>query len=503
MDFNTLMMSLGSQFGGADDLVMRGPVPTLTPNTDLLQRGPVDLSGLSQLLTIEGPPRIGNATALPMIPGATPAGAQPMAPGLPNIAERGDVAGVPQQGRSKKDLILQIAPMIISAFMSRKDPHAAAGLLQGYVRGQQVLEQQRMRADEKEQRRKETAARFLQQVAADAAQFSDPVEFAAYLKFTEEVAADSLGIPRGTITAIPFPKTKAAERVRKAAADRLAQIEKDERWKDKIGTPEFENGVSVEIPGVGRKTISETRDLAGLQTYDASGQAIAPPVLKPKPTDRHLQRAEVSVNGRKVWANYDPHTGAFTDLSGNPLPNAEPVPRAARTPRRQPPAADANDPELVETVMANPVLWHQLTPVVRTRIAPKLAARGFNFARVPAPRRGRVSSDPADAAVEAAVGDAANAAEGEGAAPLYRWPDGTTRAYPAPADAQRRPPRPFRPGDRRVPPVTSDPALRTKAQRAIGEQAVKMGRGPIRVTNAMIDALLADPENVRKLQAQK
>ena len=92
--------------------------------------------------------------------------------------------------------------MVLAAFQARRDPASAGALLQGVIRGQQLAQREQMEAAEQEQQKRMLAARYMQQVAGDAQQFDDPVDFQNYLKFAEQVGTELGGQP-GALRSIP------------------------------------------------------------------------------------------------------------------------------------------------------------------------------------------------------------------------------------------------------------------------------------------------------------
>lgn len=360
----------------------------------------------------------------------------------------------------KQDLLLGLAPLVLSMFTARKDPHAAAGLLQGLIRGNEIAARERTTAQERERERKLLAARFIQQAAIDAARFETPEEAARYLTFAGQFLPEiDPSLPKDhLLNIVPVPvdsmRRKQTESLKGLAAARLKSLESDPRWESKVGTPEFEDGISVEIPGLGPKTPRELRTFAGLQIFDRQSGQVVTPSFPGKPASKQYQSREMLVDGNVEVVGFDPDTNLYYRPGSNePIRNVRPVPDRRPAPRDRPASSDERH---IEMVLKRPELWLELSQLTRTRILPALVARGFQ----PPPRTvGRRQTsrpgDPVDAAVDGALEAPTE--------PTYRWPDNTTRAYPPPADAQPRPPRPPFANRRPQPPPPAPGMVRMRA----------------------------------------
>lgn len=313
------------------------------------------------------------APQLQGMPSAAPTNGPVPMPGMDTMPMPTTQAPVPGMGAAMpqqqpklggKEMILQLAPMLISAFMGGKNPHASAAFMQGYMRSQEAARAQSLDLAERERERQEKAAAYMQRVAADAAQFESPEEHAAYLQFAEKVGAP-LGIKPGTLVgSVAFPKTKAAAAKRTAAQKKLQQLEASQNYREIIGTP-AEEKLRVTMDDGSTMTVPELRALAGLALTDAAGKQVTPPAAAktaPNLTDYEgfLARfakgkgkkvedltAEDEVQARKMWGQADDRP---------PQPRAEPV-------------------VIIQTVDANG------QPV--TKVVPRSEAAGQTFAAAP------------------------------------------------------------------------------------------------------------------------
>lgn len=287
---------------------------------------------LASLLGTTLPPQLSQTGLPPQFTSAVqprpPMPAPPQMPSVPQVQ-----AG--SSGTNVLGVLSQLAPMVMAAFRARKDPQGSAALMQGLIRGHEVARAQQLDREKREQEKREFAARYLQQVASDATQFDDVEEFNRFLSYHEPVA-QTLGIDSAKLRQIPFATSKAAEKKRKLASERIASLESDPRWAHLVGTPEFENGFSVEVPGLGVKTVKELRALAQHQVFDPQGKTVAPRgSIKQAPLSDYegfLLRfarergktpetltASDEVEARKLWGTADnrptppPALGSFED----------------------------------------------------------------------------------------------------------------------------------------------------------------------------------------------
>ena len=243
MDFNSLFASLAPQLAGmADPAPMAGAAPTLPGAPPMPQPAPTMMA-----------PR-------------------PMFAPQPQ----------PRQGGGAMETIRELAPIIMSAFTAMKDPAAAGALMAGVARGREMAYAKTVQAENRDAERRELAAKYMQQVAADASQFDNVEEHQKYLQFAEQVG-QAFGIQPGTLSqTIPFPKTKQATAKRLAAQKRLTALESNAGYKDIIGTPQ-ESGLSVDMEDGERLTVAQLRERAGMALYDPKGAQVVPtPAPKPE-----------------------------------------------------------------------------------------------------------------------------------------------------------------------------------------------------------------------------
>lgn len=299
------------------------------------------------------------------LPSPAPMAAAPMAPPPPS-----------QPKPRPKDLLLQLAPLVLSMFTARKDPFASAGLLQGMIRGNEIAQRQHVEAQERKREQKLAAAKLMQQAGADAARFATPEEAANYLAFAEQFIREiDPELPQGHLgRTVPIPvasmNQRRADADRKAAADKVEEILK-------LYGPEAAQATEVTFRGK-RMPFSALVQLAELGAQGPAGP-LAPPVKAEKPPNKQYQSKEMLVDGKVEVVGYDPDTNLYyRPGDSQPLRNVRPVPDKPTGGGK----GISGDAQLVEAVINHPALWDNLTPTVRSRIGPALAAKGFaNFGR--------------------------------------------------------------------------------------------------------------------------
>lgn len=240
-----------------------------------------DLSGLATLAAglsngMTAPAGIGSPASAPAPPMESAAPQPPpMAP--PSMPMPQAPPNAPRPKHETRDMLMQLAPMVLSMFVARKHPQHAAAILQGMAEGQDAARTQQLAAYDKEQHRKDVAAEYMRNVAADAQQFDDPVEFTKYLQFAE-MAGAHYGIKPGDLSGtIGFPATKAAKVAQAKAAARIKELQT--LYGEKLSDPEVQN-FTVNFDGRQLK-VSDLMGLAGLQIRKADGSNAAD-VLTPK-----------------------------------------------------------------------------------------------------------------------------------------------------------------------------------------------------------------------------
>jgi hypothetical protein len=315
----------------------------------------IDLSGLAKIAPML------SAQLPTMGIGAPDAGMElPEAPSLAVPPMPAPQARPPQT----RDLIMELAPMVLSMFAAKNNPLHAAAILRGMSQGQEAARLQQLDAEQKEQRKREAAAEYMRRVAADAQQFDDPVEFAKYLRFAE-TAGQHVGIQPGTLAQnIAFPASKAAKAAQAKAASRVRELQAV--YGEKLSDPDVQN-FTVTFDGKQIK-VSDLMGLAGLQITNDKGDGLAAPskleaggnsdeaqyrrVLiaefkeanKRDPNNSELrqifeqakggrktapnfQSREALVGGKRTFVNFDPETGKYFDTRGVEV-QASPIPPA-------------------------------------------------------------------------------------------------------------------------------------------------------------------------------
>lgn len=230
------------------------------------------------------PQLAGVADAAPAAGGPLAAPASPLSTPLPQRAPFPMAAPQAAPRRpGKMDLVAELAPLLVSSFAALKgNPGEGGAFMQGIARGREVARARQIEAENRELERKQTAARYMQQVAADAQQFQTVEEHQKYLEYAERVGS-AFGIQPGELTqTIAFPKTKAAAAKQKAAQARLQQLESSANYRDIIGTPQ-EEGLSVTMDDGERLTVAQLRARAGLALTDATGRQVTPTPKPEKP----------------------------------------------------------------------------------------------------------------------------------------------------------------------------------------------------------------------------
>jgi hypothetical protein len=160
---------------------------------------------LSPIASLQGSPMDGPVAPEPPAPMALP----------PPMAQQPRGGGV-------RDILMQMAPMVLSAFSARKNPRGSAALLNGVVKGQQQAARERFDREQQQTKRRDAIADFMRQVAVDAQQFTTPEEVAQYLDFAETIARQiDPTMPAGTMRrTIPVSSTRMAD-----AASKKTQAE--------------------------------------------------------------------------------------------------------------------------------------------------------------------------------------------------------------------------------------------------------------------------------------
>ena len=343
------------------DDIIRLPMPIGTramPEVLPFRNGtPIDIEMLSGLggglpLPEEAPRGAGGGmpSFAPPAPPAPPQ-EQPMLPPIPPQMQR-----QPEPEMGGRDLVMQLIPLVMAAFQGRKDPRSAAALLRGVAGGQEMARKEQLDARQRDDEKRQLQAKWMQSVASDAAQFTDPVEHQRYLDFAEQVS-ESMGLPRGWTRSIAFPKSKAvaAKKAKAEAKEKALRA----RFGEQFDTDGVQNATITGDPDFDGMKVRDVVALAGLHLTDAAGKTVAPSVMADEQTidqailsadkrgdqaevarlldlkrrmsgqgraPKSLQRTEVYFRGRRVLANYDPATGTYTDTQGNALPDAQPLP---------------------------------------------------------------------------------------------------------------------------------------------------------------------------------
>lgn len=312
------------------------------------------------------------AGAAPSLLGSTP---PPTAPPVPMRAPF--TAPPPQrQGGGAMDIIAEIAPLILSAFTAMKgDPGAAGALMQGVARGRQVAMDQRFKADEKERERRDFGAKFMAEMGMKAQQFETPDELDAFKRYVDPVG-EQFGLPKGWTANLVFP----AERLERSKLAKiraaLNDFDSNPNWKRvQAERPDYDES-GLRLSGV-NMTVAQARQIVDQEVTDTAGQRVQPPAKAPtpvKPPNKQYQRAEMLVKGKATIVSFDPDTNQYFLPGGTTPIEVQPIPEKPSAGRG---GNGGSDDALVATVLANPPLWDNLTPAVRTRIAPKLAEQGF------------------------------------------------------------------------------------------------------------------------------
>lgn len=102
----------------------------------------------------------------------------------------------------------------------------------------------------------------------------------------------------------------------------------------------------------------------------------APPQAQ-KTDRRGFTPVDITVNGKRQSANFDPDTGLYYGI-GSDQPLSGDIQKYEKPERNDGGRGDAStNAGLIEAVIANPSLWDNLTPTAKTAIAPELSKRGF------------------------------------------------------------------------------------------------------------------------------
>jgi hypothetical protein len=309
----------------------------------------MDLDALLRTLNPTAGPPNPMAAPNPMVGGiTTPAPPVPMAPR--------PMAQGPQK-LGTRQIIQQLAPILMSAIVNRKNPHATAALVQGMAQGRMAADTQRMQAAERDEAKRQASAKMLQEFAGGALQLDDPEAFAQYLDLAEmTMGGIDPSYERGTLRSlVKFPAGKAAKKTQAEAKAKVDDLRKmyGENFEQVAETASVQfKGKPVKVrellqlaemnltteKGPVPLTLPRSANLQGDDLrYHAYANQLGKKVedltleeinaAEKKPAaPKSLQRVEVNNGGRKVWANYNPESGTFTDLNGQPMPNAQPIP---------------------------------------------------------------------------------------------------------------------------------------------------------------------------------
>jgi hypothetical protein len=224
---------------------------------------------LPPIASLQGSPMDGPVAPEPMTPLALPPPAQQ------------------PRGGGVRDILMRMAPMVLSAFTARKNPRASAALLQGVVTGQQASARQQFELEKRQEEKRSALARYMQQVASDAQQFTTPEEVAQYLDFAETIARQiDPTMPAGTMRrAIPVSSTRMADASAKKTRDDA--VKKITELKSLYGENFDAVSESAAVTFKGKET--PIKALLALAELNLTKEGLPVSTQKPAPKPANLQ----------------------------------------------------------------------------------------------------------------------------------------------------------------------------------------------------------------------
>lgn len=201
------------------------------------------------------------------------------------------------------DLVRELAPMIMSAVISRKNPRRAAAIQRGFTAGALHAQRERLQADQHAQQVKKLGLDFMRQTAADVMRLKDPIERQRYLEFAHDIGVQQFNLPPQWTQKVPAHSESedVFATMKGELSAQLTAFDKNPKWKDVAHTPQ-EAKISFRLKNGQTVPVSKARQLVGQAVYGADGaQAFAPepPAKEEKgpPTDysRGLARYAQSI----------------------------------------------------------------------------------------------------------------------------------------------------------------------------------------------------------------
>lgn len=277
-------------------------------------------------------------------PFVSPTPAPTPAPPMPSF-------GQPPQapGQKSPNFLSMALPILASTLIGRKDPRAIAEGLAGFMQGRELKRRERESAQQTAERKQAEQADFYSRALTQAQTIDDPVAFEQW-KHAIAPVAQLHGVDANVFT---FNDSKRLAREKKDAGELLATLDKQHpdgnytaQWKGRhvtraelaafAGQAAFDDKGAPLAPGSttnAQRFVASVRNADGTtskvyafedpktrKVTDATGKDITALILPPENADkRGFTPKTVTVNGKKVLANFDGDTGKYYDTQAGAL----------------------------------------------------------------------------------------------------------------------------------------------------------------------------------------
>lgn len=215
-----------------------------------------------------------------------------------------------------KKLISLAAPAIGS--VASGDPHFWGG----YQTQQAEMDKQRKIDDADRQKKALAGSEFLIRAAGDLQSVVDPIQFDELSRLYEDAGVQAGYLQPGQLREkVSFPKSKQADARLKELTDLLDGLQKNGYDVD----AQAESGAVIKLKDGSTVPIASALEMTRQRPLSASGAPIPRPGKPSEATS--LQRVELNVGGKKVFAGWNPKTDEYF-VSGqkvtNPIPWDDP-----------------------------------------------------------------------------------------------------------------------------------------------------------------------------------
>jgi hypothetical protein len=298
------------------DLIQHGPAPGMDA-AGPIPNAPAGMDPLSllQLLSSDAAQRRTPAAGVPTIRPTT----APTTKSAPIVvAPPGDTATTPP-GKFDWPALIKLAAPILGSIASRGD-HGA--FWTSYLHAQEGADQEKALKEAAAQKLRDAGADFSLRVADHAQGITDPVDYQNFLHI-----ADLAGVKAGytkpgeLASQLTFPASKAADARLKEFTTFMDGAKKTYGEKALYDMVEANPETTYRFKDGKEMNLADALRVFN-PLHDASGKAIAPPAA-----DKRGDKLErVTVNGKTVFASWDPDTRKWFDAAGKPLVGVEPEP---------------------------------------------------------------------------------------------------------------------------------------------------------------------------------